>query len=90
MAGGSISAQNTVSPLRFLIRDIKIRKAEVESIDGETQTVTIFQGVQGLAHYTDHLVVALGSDSDLSRTPGLQEPLTMKTLDDARKLNSHH
>ena len=32
VAGGSISAQNAVSPLRFLIRDIKIRKAEVESI----------------------------------------------------------
>ena len=27
VAGGSISAQNAVSPLRFLIRDIKIRKA---------------------------------------------------------------
>ena len=92
VAGGSISAQNAVSPLRFLIRDIKIRKAEVESIDKENQTVTIFQGVQRRPtqlHY-DHLVIALGSDSDLSRTPGLQEhALTMKTLDDARRLRAH-
>ena len=92
VAGGSISAQNAVSPLRFLIRDIKIRKAEVEDIDKEAQTVTIFQGVQrrptDLAY--DHLVIALGSDSDLSLTPGLQEhALTMKTLDDARRLRAH-
>ena len=92
VAGGSISAQNAVSPLRFLIRDIKIRKAEVESIDKEAQTVTIFQGVQRRPTHLayDHLVIALGSDSDLSRTPGLQEhALTMKTLDDARKLRAH-
>ena len=92
VAGGSISAQNAVSPLRFLIRDIKIRKAEVESIDKEAQTVTIFQGVQRRPTHLsyDHLVIALGSDSDLSRTPGLQEhALTMKTLDDARRLRAH-
>ena len=92
VAGGSISAQNAVSPLRFLIRDIKIRKAEVESIDKEAQNVTIFQGVQRRPTHLayDHLVIALGSDSDLSRTPGLQEhALTMKTLDDARRLRAH-
>ncbi len=92
VAGGSISAQNAVSPLRFLIRDIKIRKAEVDSIDKDAQTVTIFQGVQRRPTHLayDHLVIALGSDSDLSRTPGLQEhALTMKTLDDARRLRAH-
>ena len=92
VAGGSISAQNAVSPLRFLIRDIKIRKAEVESIDKDAQTVTIFQGVQRRPTHLDydHLVIALGSDNDLSRTPGLQEhALTMKTLDDARRLRAH-
>ena len=60
VAGGSISAQNAVSPLRFLLRDIKIRKAEVDSIDASAQTVTIFQGVQRRPthlHY-DHLVIA--------------------------------
>ena len=35
VAGGSISAQNAVSPLRFFIRDIKIRK------DGQEFTETI-------------------------------------------------
>ena len=92
VAGGSISAQNAVSPLRFLLRDIKIRKAEVDSIDTKTNTVTIFQGVQRRPthlHY-DHLVIALGSDCDLSGTAGLEEhALTMKTLDDARRLRAH-
>ena len=68
VAGGSISAQNAVSPLRFLLRDIKIRKAEVDSIDAKTNTVTIFQGVQRRPTHLnyDHLVIALGSDCDLS------------------------
>ena len=92
VAGGAISAVNAVSPLRFLTRKIFIRKAEVDSINPEAQTVTVFQGVQRrptVLEY-DHLIIALGSGSDLSRTPGLNEhAFTMKTLSDARRLRAH-
>ena len=92
MAGGAISAVNAVSPLRFLTREIFIRKAEVDSINPEAQTVTVFQGVQRrptVLEY-DHLIIALGSGSDLTRTPGLSEhAFTMKTLSDARRLRAH-
>ena len=92
VAGGAISAVNAVSPLRFLTRDISMRKAEIDSIDPKAQTVTVFQGVQRrptIVSY-DHLIIALGSGSDLSRTPGLNEhAFTMKTLSDARQLRAH-
>ena len=92
VAGGAISAVNAVSPLRFLTREIFIRKAEVDSINPEAQTVTVFQGVQRrptVLEY-DHLIIALGSGSDLTRTPGLSEhAFTMKTLSDARRLRAY-
>ena len=92
VAGGAISAVNAVSPLRFLTREIFIRKAEVDSINPEAQTVTVFQGVQRrptVLEY-DHLIIALGSGSDLTRTIGLSEhAFTMKTLSDARRLRAH-
>ena len=92
VAGGAISAVNAVSPLRFLTREIFIRKAEVDSINPEAQTVTVFQGVQRrptVLEY-DHLIIALGSGSDLTRTLGLSEhAFTMKTLSDARRLRAH-
>ena len=92
VAGGAISAVNAVSPLRFLTHDISMRKAEIDSIDPKVQTVTVFQGVQRrptVLSY-DHLIIALGSGSDLSRMPGLNEhAFTMKTLSDARRLRAH-
>ena len=92
VAGGAISAVNAVSPLRFLTHDISMRKAEIDSIDPTAQTVTVFQGVQRrptVLSY-DHLIIALGSGSDLSRMPGLNEhAFTMKTLSDARRLRAH-
>ena len=92
VAGGTISAVNAVSPLRFLTKGTSVRKAEIDSIDPESQTVTVFQGVQRrptVLSY-DHLVIALGSGSDLSRTPGLSEhAFTMKSLSDARRLRAH-
>ena len=76
----------------FFTRKIFIRKAEVDSINPEAQTVTVFQGVRRrptVLEY-DELIIALGSGSDLSRTPGLNEhAFTMKTLCDAGRLKAH-
>ncbi len=92
VGAGSITDQHAVSPLRFLLQGVFVRKAKVDSIDFDTQTVTVFQGVQRRPTEVsyDHLVITLGQTVDLSRTPGLTEhALTMKTLDDARRLRSH-
>lgn len=92
VAAGSITALHAVSPLRFLLPGVHVRKARVDSVDFDRGVVTVFQGVQRrpteIAY--DHLVVAMGQSVDLSRTPGLPEhALTMKTLEDARRLRAH-
>lgn len=92
VAAGSITPLHAVSPLRFLLRDVFVRKAYVESVDFEKRVVTVFQGVQRRPTEVayDQLVIALGQSVDLSRTPGLGEHgLTMKTLEDARRLRGH-
>ena len=81
-----------MTPLRFLLPGVFVRKAYIDSVDFEAKVVTVFQGVQKRPTEVgyDHLVITLGQRVDLSRTPGLAEhALTMKTLDDARRLRSH-
>lgn len=92
VAAGSITALHAVSPLRFLLRDVFIRKARVDSVDFQRKIVTVFQGVQRRPTEVayDHLIVAMGQRVDLSRTPGLTDhALTMKTLNDGRRLRAH-
>ena len=92
VGAGSITAVHAVTPLRFLLKGIFVRKARVESVDTVRKVVTIFQGVQRRPTEVpyDHLVVALGQTVDLSRTPGLADhAITMKTLSDARRLRAH-
>ncbi len=92
VAAGSIAAPHAVSPLRFLLRKTFVRKARIDHVDFERRIVTVFQGVQRRPTEVpyDHLVVAMGQKVDLSRTPGLTDhALTMKTLEDARRLRAH-
>ncbi|MFZ5964498.1 FAD-dependent oxidoreductase [Thalassococcus sp. BH17M4-6] len=92
VGAGSITAMHAVSPLRKLLRGVRVRKARISSVDTDRRIVTVFQGVQRRPTEVsyDHLVVALGQGVDLSRTPGLTDhALTMKTLDDARRLRAH-
>lgn len=92
VAAGSITAADAVSPLRFLLKGIAVRKARIAAVDFETKTVIVFQGVQRRPTELqyDHLIVAMGQRVDLSRTPGLTEhALKMKTLEDARALRAH-
>lgn len=92
VAAGSITALHAVSPLRFLLPGVHVRKARVDSVDFDRNVVTVFQGVQRRPTEVpyDHLIVAMGQTVDLSRMPGLPEhALTMKTLEDARRLRAH-
>lgn len=92
VAAGSISVRDAVAPLRRLLPGVRVRQAQIYDIDTERKIVTIFQGLQ--RRYTevsyDHLVLALGQVTDLSRVPGLAaHALTMKTLSDALALRNH-
>ncbi|AKO95333.1 NADH dehydrogenase, FAD-containing subunit [Marinovum algicola DG 898] len=92
VAAGSISVRDAVAPLRRLLPGVRVRQAQIHDIDTARKVVIIFQGLQ--RRYTevpyDHLVLALGQVSDLSRVPGLAaHALTMKTLSDALTLRNH-
>ena len=92
VAAGSITALHAVAPLRYLLKGVFVRKAVVDAIDFERKVVTVFQGVQRRPTEIeyDHLILALGQKVDLSRMPGMPEhALTMKTLEDARRLRAH-
>lgn len=92
VAAGSIAPTHAVSPLRYLLPGVAVRKAWIESVDFDAKVVTVFQGVQRRPTKVsyDHLVIALGQASDLSRIPGMSEHgLTLRTLEDARRLRAH-
>ncbi len=92
VAAGGISIRDAVSPLRRLLPGVRVRQAQIYSVDLERKVVVIFQGLQ--RRYTevpyDHLVLALGQVIDLGRFPGLADhALAMKTLSDALALRNH-
>lgn len=92
VGAGSITPGHAVSPLRFLLKGVFVRKAVVDSVDFERRIVTVFQGIQRRPTEVpyDHLVIALGQGVDLSRMPGLEEhALKVKSLEDARRLREH-
>ncbi len=92
VAAGLITAPHAVTPLRALLKDVLVRKARVDSVDFDAQTVTVFQGVQRRPTVIpyDLLVIALGQVVDLSGIPGLEDhALKMKHLEDARRLRNH-
>lgn len=92
VAAGTINAQDAVTPLRLLLPNIKIRLADVKSIDKDKQTVTILQGRKRILQELnyDHLIIASGQITDLSLFPGFsQHSLTMKNMADAYKLRNH-
>ena len=89
---GSISPLNVVSPIRRIVPHAHAHQAEVESVDTDSRTVAIrYPGHARLTyiHY-DHLIFAVGSASDLSQFPGVEEhALPFKTLGDAFRLRNH-
>ncbi|TNF16450.1 MAG: cyclic nucleotide-binding domain-containing protein [Rhodobacteraceae bacterium] len=92
VGAGSITPAHAVSPLRFILKGVTVRKAVVDSVDFARKVVIVFQGIQRRPTEVpyDHLVIALGQGTDFSRMPGLEEhALKMKTLEDARRLRIH-
>ena len=91
VASGTISAPDAVTPLRYMLRKVRLRMAEVVGIDRENNEITLLQGSrripQQLAY--DHLVVAVGQRTDLSHSPGMREhSLCMRSLADAHELRN--
>lgn len=86
VAAGDLDISDIVCPLRQMLKRVRFLQADVERIDLETRQVSLAYGLQRqprLLTY-DHLVIALGSESNFFNLPGVAErALTMKSLGDA-------
>lgn len=92
VAAGDLDVSDIVSPSRQVLKHVVCLEAEVESIDLEKRRVTLVYGVnrQQKELFYDHLVLALGSETNFFKLPGVEErALTMKSLGDAFFLRNH-
>jgi NADH dehydrogenase len=88
---GSIGLVDTVSPIRRLCPRTNLYTREIESLDLQRQTVTLAPAVRPrpMELAWDHLVLALGTVTDLSGMPGMAEhAIPFKTLGDALRLRN--
>ena len=92
VAGGALNSSDAITSLRLLLKKVQFRLAEVRGIDFEKKTISVLQGTRRMpVDLTyDHLVLAMGQSTDLSRFPGLTEhALTIKYMGDAFVLRNH-
>ena len=92
VVSGSIEPPHIISPIRRLCPKGNFHQAEIEDIDLEQRLVVVRYREQPDFQYIpfDHLVIAVGSTTDLSRSPGLAaHSFSFKTLGDAIALRSH-
>ena len=91
VAGGSLSPQHVVNPIRLLCRGAEVLKGEVTHIDLAQRILTLSGGAF-TPHITvgfEHLFLAPGAGVDLSRIPGMAEhAYLMRTVGDAMKLRA--
>lgn len=91
VASGTISAPDAVTPLRYMLPGVKFRMAEVTKVDRDAQTVHFLQGSRRTPQYVsyDHVVLAVGQETNLSFSPGLAEhSVCMRDLADAHLLRN--
>ena len=86
VAAGDLDPSDIVCPLRPMLKHVRFLQADVDGIDLEAREVSLAYGVdrkRSVLTY-DHLVIALGSESNFFELPGVGErALTMKSLGDA-------
>lgn len=92
VAAGTINAQDAVTPLRLLLKGVKVRMGEVTAVDFVRQRVQLAQGTRRIPQHRDydHLVLALGQRTMLERFPGFSEhSFCMRDLANAHELRNH-
>jgi NADH:ubiquinone reductase (H+-translocating) len=86
VAAGDLDPSDIVCALRPMLKHVRFLQADVDGIDLEAREVSLAHGVdrkRSVLTY-DHLVIALGSESNSFELPGVAErALTMKSLGDA-------
>jgi NADH dehydrogenase len=91
VAAGDLEPAHICNPLRKLLRRVTILTGEIRAIDVTARQVTISYGVRALTRELafDHLVLALGSETNYFGIPGIAEhALGIKTIGDAVMLRA--
>ena len=91
VASGTISAPDAVTPLRYMLPNVRFRMAEVTRVDPAQKQIHLLQGSKRLPQHIsyDHLVIAVGQETNLAHSPGFQEhSLCMRNLADAHQLRN--
>lgn len=96
LAGGEIDAEDTVVSVRRLSPRVTFIQGRVIRIDAPNRRVTVELGGEGAEGQSatrtleaDHLVIALGSETNYHGIPGLQEhSLQIKTVDQAAAIRN--
>ena len=89
---GSIEPLHVVNPTRRLLPAAHFYQAEIVNVDADERTVRIRHKGRARDRWIpyDHLVIAIGSSTDMSRLPGVEEHgFRLKTLGDAFFLRNH-
>jgi NADH dehydrogenase len=92
VASGTISAPDAVTPLRLMLPGVKVRMADVVDVDRDAKKIHFLQGSKRipLCIAYDDLVLAVGQQTNLTRSPGFYEhSFCMRNLADAHQLRNH-
>ena len=92
VVSGSIEPPHIINPIRRLCRYTDFHQAEIEAVDVASRHVVINYPGHSSYHQIpyDHLVIAVGSSTDLSMLPGVAEhAFPFRTLGDALFLRNH-
>jgi NADH:ubiquinone reductase (H+-translocating) len=91
VAASDLEVSAIINPLRKMLRRVRTFSGIIETIDLERKCVTVSHGFDAHRHdlHYDHLILALGSSTNLFGLPGLEEfAVTIRTLDDAVELRN--
>ena len=92
VAAGALSASDSVTQLRQLLKNVTVVQAEVLNVDFAAKSITVTQGskrrIKEMSY--DHIVLALGQVVRLDRVPGLAEhSFPVKSTAHAHRLRNH-
>jgi NADH dehydrogenase len=86
---GTLELRHCAQPIRPALGRTRFIEATVSSIDAARQVVHVSaEGTESELSY-DHLIVALGSSTNLKIIPGSESAFTFKTMADALVLRNH-
>jgi NADH dehydrogenase len=91
VAGSSLAAVDVVNPLRQFCRGVNVLQGTIQKIDWASRTLVLDGGRYTRDHRVGfrHLVLTLGSVTDLSSVPGMTEyGWPMKNVSDALRLRA--